>query len=873
MIAPDELRERQQWLLWRFEPNPKKPEGKKLKVPYYVAGRRRVGTQGDAKDRASLSTYQGAVDALARSLPDGKGKPDGIGFAFLPGDGLIGIDLDGILDAGTGEMSARAVAIVKACDSYTEWSPSKRGLHIFVRGEAETFKSNAIGVEVFCGSQYFTFTGEHYSGTPTEINEIAPAALKRLKATVDQAKKGAQRQVPPAAPGDERAKVESALAVLSADLGYEEWLHIGMAIHDALGDAGFAVWDYWSSKGSKYPGAKVLESHWKSFHSGGGITAATLFKFAKDAGWRAPRQHAAGAPSSSPRPRPGKAAGSPGNTPPTGSGGGAASNSGGDGGPPPEGLPQIEVRQGCIPEAVDEGEQALLAAPHERIFQRAGFVVRVVKRDRPTVRNFGLAPSSLGLHTLDKPALLELLDRSARWVKWDPKADDGNGGKGDYRRIHCPDKVAEQYLSRVGHWRLPKLWSVISAPTLRPDGSLLSKPGYDEATRSWYDPCGVEYPEIPDKPTLDEACDALEVLKEPFNDFPFTNAKLDLAVALSLALTALVRRSLPSAPLGAISAPVMSSGKTLLADIVAILATGVSAPAMVLPPDDAEAIKTALPLLMEGDPVVLIDNVSRPLEGDWLCVMITQEFYQGRILGRSEMVRVPTTTQWIATGNQIVIAGDLATRTLLCRIDPKSEHPEKRSFKVELREWTAKNRPRLVAAGLTIMRAFLTSGVKPEEKVQPWGRFERWSDMVRAPLVWLGCADPVESLTELESDNPERTDLARALNAWHVVFGDEQKSARDAVDYVQFDPMVGPTEKQRVLRDVLRDIARERGGSGFDPRRLGKWLQHRGGRRIGGRLFVKSGERDHTALWKVETVKDSTDAAGAAAGASAGIKG
>ena len=64
---------------------------------------------------------------------------------------------------------------------------------------------------------------------------------------------------------------------------------------------------------------------------------------------------------------------------------------------------------------------------------------------------------------------------------------------------------------------------------------------------------------------------------------------------------------------------------------------------------DEEAKKTALAVLMEGDPVVLIDNVERPLEGDWLCSMLTSELYKQRMLGRTEMVSVPTRTLILAT--------------------------------------------------------------------------------------------------------------------------------------------------------------------------------------------------------------------------------
>jgi hypothetical protein len=137
----------------------------------------------------------------------------------------------------------------------------------------------------------------------------------------------------------------------------------------------------------------------------------------------------------------------------------------------------------------------------------------------------------------------------------------------------------------------------------------------------------------------------------------------------------------------------MASGKTLLADCIAILATGVSAPAMKYADTDEEATKTMLAVLAEGDQVVLIDNVERPLEGDTLCAVLTSEAYRQRVLGRTEMMSVPTTTLFLATGNHLVIAGDLRTRALLCRIDPKTEHPEQRQFNVELREWITLERP------------------------------------------------------------------------------------------------------------------------------------------------------------------------------------
>ncbi|PWB40135.1 MAG: hypothetical protein C3F19_11610 [Rhodocyclales bacterium] len=296
---PRSLRERSQWLLWRFEQHP--GEKKPRKVPYYTDGRRRTGEQGSAADRAGLVSFEAAAQASA--------DYSGLGFAFLPGDSLIGIDLDGMIDAETGEICERGADIIEACASYTELSPSGRGVHIIVEGETETFKSNAAGIEVFCGRQFFTFTGRHYPGTPDDVRPIAPEVLRRLRATVEQTRQGGKGAAPAPLPQSGTAKVESALAYVSPDCGYDDWIAIGMAVHAELGAAGFAVWDAWSSRSEKYPGERALRSHWKSFRPGA-ITGATLYGRATAAGWRAPRPPEGKAPAA-PEKAPGAAPAQP----------------------------------------------------------------------------------------------------------------------------------------------------------------------------------------------------------------------------------------------------------------------------------------------------------------------------------------------------------------------------------------------------------------------------------------------------------------------------------------------------------------------------------------------------------------------------------
>lgn len=300
--VPAELADRPQWLVWRYEAG-ESPEKKPRKMPYYVSGHVRSGDQGGDRDRERLVVFAVAAAAATRG---GSGGFDGVGFAFLPGDGLIGIDLDAMIDPETGAISPRCAAIVAGCASYTEFSPSGKGVHIICRGTGKTFKSNRIGVEVFCGRQFFTFTGRPWPGAPAVVGELDAAVLRRLEATV-RAARGPAGGVDPdgsAVPlevvqpapevfgGRTRSLaetvvlVEEALTLLTAD-EYEQWIAVGMACKAGLGSAGYYVWDAWSARSEKYAGGEDTRKRFHGFQPAK-ISLGTVFGLARDAGWVAP---------------------------------------------------------------------------------------------------------------------------------------------------------------------------------------------------------------------------------------------------------------------------------------------------------------------------------------------------------------------------------------------------------------------------------------------------------------------------------------------------------------------------------------------------------------------------------------------------------
>src|SRR5262249_26629868 len=114
-------------------------------------------------------------------------------------------------------------------------------------------------------------------------------------------------------------------------------------------------------------------------------------------------------------------------------------------------------------------------------------------------------------------------------------------------------------------------------------------------------------------------------------------------------------------------------------------------------------------------------------------------------------------------------------RVQKCRLDPSMERPEERKFDYVLRDYVMERRTKLVAAALTMMRAYIVAGC-PSQDIKPYGGFEEWSTMVRAPLVWLGCDDPCASRDDIEDTDPETDKLANLLDALEL---DDQFKANE----------------------------------------------------------------------------------------------
>ena len=374
---------------------------------------------------------------------------------------------------------------------------------------------------------------------------------------------------------------------------------------------------------------------------------------------------------------------------------------------PDEVRASIQFVGGEIASVVDQAEAALIAA-RLGIYQRGAFVVRPGEVSVSVA--MGREVTAQRILELGDHALVEMLTVAAEWEKYDKRSE-------SWVRIDAPQKVAATYKQRVGRWRLPVLAGLINAPTLREDGSVLYAPGYDVATGLLLDLAGIEFPAIPDRPTRDDAVAALQVLLELLQGFSFVQDS-DKSVALSAILTACIRRSLSTAPLHAFTAPVAGSGKSKLVDIATVLASGREAAVIAQGKTEEETEKRLGAMLLAGDPVIAIDNCEAPLGGDFLCQMLTQPVVRARILGRSEAPELPANAMVTATGNNLLLVGDMARRALLCRLDPKCERPELRSFADDPIQLVQADRGRYLNAALTILRAFQVAGL-PKQRDPP----------------------------------------------------------------------------------------------------------------------------------------------------------
>lgn len=504
----------------------------------------------------------------------------------------------------------------------------------------------------------------------------------------------------------------------------------------------------------------------------------------------------------------------------------------------PDGKRIIQHKTGHLPAVLDLVEIALSESPNLHLFRYAGRLARVYQADEPKDKSVKRPAGAIMVHPVESAHMAELAGRAATHQKWDSRV-------ADYVISDCPRRVADALLAR-GHWpRLPDLVGFIETPTITDEGRIIDQPGYDAASGlfcAFTTIAGYQGP--PAKPTMKDAANAAGKLLALFSSFPFVD-DADSSAMLGAVLTAIQRRLLPAAPLMAITAPTPGTGKTLLCETLAIVATARRASVLSLGHDDAESEKRLAGVLLAGDAVISVDNIERPLKGDLLCQVATQQFVRLRPLGGSGMLNVPTHSLIVATGNNLSIIGDLKRRVVMIRLDAKTERPEHRAFDCDHLVAVAARRGEIITLALTIVAAYLAAGAPKIPGLHGFGGFEQWDRMVRRPLVWLGLPDPLLTSEELREQDPDLEAMRLMFSAWRDSFGDRSVTGAEVISEGQ---SIGQSENEE-LRDALQLVCAEKPNS----RRLGFWLRSHRERIVDGLQLKQTAVDGHAKVprWKV----------------------
>src|SRR5215471_8012099 len=181
---PEELRALPNWVVWRLEKRANKSGiVRQTKVPYNA----RTNKLAKSNNPSTWSVFTAALDSLKHGY-------HGLGFCLSPP--YVGIDLDNCRQEESQEPWA--AEIIHELDSYSELSPSSRGIHVFVKGELpdgprqKDFGGEHHGVGLYDAARgrYLTMTGVRIGGNGT-IAERTPE-LKRIHARLFPPKQKSQ---------------------------------------------------------------------------------------------------------------------------------------------------------------------------------------------------------------------------------------------------------------------------------------------------------------------------------------------------------------------------------------------------------------------------------------------------------------------------------------------------------------------------------------------------------------------------------------------------------------------------------------------------------------------------------------------------------
>lgn len=491
--------------------------------------------------------------------------------------------------------------------------------------------------------------------------------------------------------------------------------------------------------------------------------------------------------------------------------------------------PEIDALEGDLPVLARHAWAALATSnsPRPWLFRQSGAPVRIERDDTGAPVVTPMTPDRM----------VHALSRYARFVKRDV---DKKTGEVSRRVVPPPLHVVKDVLATPDP-ALPVLARIVEAPVFGPGGELQTEPGYHAASRVYYaPPPGRAIPPVPARPTERQVAFARDVLvNHLLHDFPLVDAP-DRAHAVGLVLEPFAREMIAGpVPFRLVEAPTPGSGKGLMVEVAAYPAVGRDTATLTQSESDSEWRKKITAVLRLGPSVVVLDNVTEPLDSGALASALTTPLWRDRVLGTNDTIALPVRCTWVATGNNVTMSTEIARRTVRIRLDPKMDRPWLRGEDAfrhrRLRLWAEKHRGLLVWSALTLIQAWVADGMRPY-RGRPLGSFEHWSVVMGGILERIEIPGFLGNLTEFyESADIETSAWRDLVNAWWSRYGAQEVGTADLFPLAQtldgFDLGGGGERAQRIV--------------------FGKQLVRQRDRIIDGRRVVATREKQRAQLWRL----------------------
>lgn len=462
------------------------------------------------------------------------------------------------------------------------------------------------------------------------------------------------------------------------------------------------------------------------------------------------------------------------------------------------------------------------------LFHSGGRVVTVTEDDEGFVRLEEAASSTAAAE----------LSRHVRFYR--------AGSKGAESDAYPPKELVSAWLSCPDHKDLRRITMLCPGPTIRPDGTVAHRDGYDSSS-GYFLTAGYERLD----PLSESAADSVAWLDlELLKDFRFVGPA-DRANAFALLFLPFLRGFFSGpTPLHVVKSHTPGSGKGKLLQACLVPYFGKEVSLTPAPRDEDEMRKKIATKLDGGARCIVLDNVTRRMESESLDAALTSTIYEDRRLGSSSPIVARNLAVWAATLNNPALSTDLARRSVSIAIDPGVENPwtrDPKSFRhPSLESWIRDNLYEVRRRVLSVLASWTRAGCPIADKAL--GSFESYASVLGGVLEHAGIEGFLDNHAEAFAE------MAEESAAWGALLSHLHEA------------QIGRFSTARLWRLLDEDPSRFEwvraaigdGAEGSQRRKLGWHLKRIEGRVFSGFFLKPTGLLDGNKTYGVDRVAESS---------------